>query len=169
MPTLTWRGSGTVLDHELIIYADAYTPTDDELIPTGEIKPVEGTPLDFRKQTRVGDRIESLAATAALGYDHNMVLTGNTDVVRKIAILSDPSSGRTLTVSSDQPGLQFYSGNFLKNQKGKGGKTYVHRGAVCLEAQHFPDAVHHDNFPSILLSPGQEYRQTTIYQFGINQ
>jgi len=94
------------------------------------------------------------------------VLNGKSGDVRPIASLRDPKSGRTLTVMSDQPGLQFYSGNFLKGQKGKAGKTYLHRGAVCLEAQHFPDSVNHDNFPSTLLNPGDEYRQTTIYQFG---
>jgi aldose 1-epimerase len=163
---LSGAGSGSVLDHALTIHADAYTPTDDELIPTGEIAWVEATPLDFRKTTRIGDRVEELTATAAIGYDHNYVLNDHSGDIREVAVLRDPASGRTLKVLSDQPGLQFYSGNFLKGQKGKGGKTYVHRGAVCLEAQHFPDSVNHDNFPTILLASGDEYRQTTIYQFG---
>jgi aldose 1-epimerase len=163
---LAGAGSGTVLDHVLLIHADEYTPTDDGLIPTGKIESLDNLPLDFRKATRIGERIEPLTSTPAIGYDHNYVLKETDRGVREVAVLKDPTSGRTLTVKTDQPGLQFYSGNFLKGQKGKGGKTYVHRGAVCLEAQHFPDSVNHDNFPSILINPGDEYGHTTIYQFG---
>lgn len=158
------HGNGTILDHELMIAASAYTPTDEELIPTGKIEPVEGTPLDFRQPTRIGDRIDQVAKTAALGYDHNWVLKYG-EGVRLAARLVDPESGRVLSVLTDQPGLQFYSGNFLKGQKGKDGKIYEHRGALCLETQHFPDSVNHPDFPSTILEPGRDYYTTTIYRF----
>ncbi len=161
---LSGHGSGTILDHLLMINASSYTPTDDELIPTGEIAPVKGTPLDFSKPTAIGKRMEAVAATAAGGYDHNWVLNYG-EGIRLAARLSDPKSGRVLSVLTDQPGLQFYSGNFLKNQQGKDGKRYVHRGALCLETQHFPDSVNHADFPSTILEPGEDYHTTTIYRF----
>lgn len=160
------HGNGTILDHELQIMADAYTPTDDTLIPTGDVLSVADTPLDFRNSTRIGDRVDTLTDTPAKGYDHNLVLRSPNTGVRPVAILKDPKSGRTLTVLSDQPGLQFYGGNFLFGQEGKDGQTYPYRGALCLEAQHFPDSVNQPNFPSILLDSGDEYAQTTIYRFG---
>lgn len=160
------HGNGTILDHELQIMADAYTPTDDSLIPTGEVSSVVDTPLDFRKSTRIGERVDALTDTPAKGYDHNFVLRNPNTGIRPVAILKDPKSGRSLTVLSDQPGLQFYVGNFLFGQEGKDGQKYQYRGALCLEAQYFPDSVNQPNFPSILLDPGDEYAQTTIYRFG---
>jgi len=158
-------GAETVLDHELQVDADNYTPTDDALIPTGEIASVLGTALDFRKPAALGTHIEALAATPALGYDHNLVLNGDAGTLRHVATLTHAGSGRSMTIETTEPGLQVYSGNFLHGQTGKAGKSYPHRGAVCLETQHFPDAVHHDNFPSTLLEPGQVFGSTTRMTF----
>jgi aldose 1-epimerase len=160
-------GSETVLNHQLKLEADKYTPTDDTLIPTGKIEAVEGTVLDFRKMKKIGARIKKLDDTAALGYDHNFVLNNQTGKVKLAAILCDTESGRVLRVSTDQPGIQFYSGNFLKGQKGKGGKEYAHRSALCLEAQHYPNSVNIEGFPTTILKPEDTYKQITIYSFGV--
>ena len=158
------EGAPTVLDHVLHVDAEYYTPTDDTLIPTGEIRRVVGTPLDFTKGLPLGLHVERLAATPALGYDHNLVLREGTDL-RRVAELRHKPTGRVLTVETTEPGLQLYTGNFLRGQAGKAGKPYAQRSAVCLETQHFPDSVHHRNFPSTLLEPGQEFRSTTRYVF----
>ena len=162
------EGSETVLDHTLRINADKYTPVNDTLIPTGEMKSVEGTPLDFRKMNVIGARIDPLTDTSAIGYDHNFVLNEPTDKDAKqrfAATLKDPKSGRAVQISTTEIGIQFYSGNFLKGQKGKGGKTYAHRSACCLETQHFPDSVNQPNFPTTILKPGEEYKSATTLSF----
>lgn len=162
---LAGHGAPTVLDHLLVIEADQYTPTDETLIPTGLYAPVAGTPLDFTSEARIGDRIASLDDTAAIGYDHNYVLRGGRGIACR---LSDPGSGRVLEIRTDEPGVQFYSGNFLNGQAGKGGKVYAHRSALCLETQHFPDSINHPDFPSTVLRPGEVYSQHTIHRFYVD-
>jgi aldose 1-epimerase len=159
-----------VLDHLLAIDAEHYTPIDATLIPTGEIAPVAGTPFDFRAPTRIGARIDGADEQLANagGYDHNFVLRregGNT--LAHAARATHPPSGRTLDVSTTQPGLQFYSGNFLDGTiRGKEGRSYAHRVGFCLETQHFPDAPNQPAFPSIVLRQGEPYRSRTAFAFG---
>ena len=166
---LAGAGAKTVLGHQLRLNADKYTPTDDTLIPTGEIAKVEGTDLDFRKMIRIGKRVKNFDEKPSLGYDHNFVLNPKAQGKKMVfaGVLREPKSGRTMRIQTTEPGIQFYSGNFLKGQKGKDGKTYAHRSAVCLETQHFPDSINQPKFPTTVLKPGSEYRSQTILQFGV--
>ncbi len=158
-------GQGDVLGHELMIAAEAYTPTDADLIPTGEIKPVKGTPLDFTTPRPIGAQIGQLRKNE-LGYDHNYVLLNGGGSLRLAARVREPVSGRVMEVHSTEPGMQLYTGNFLDGSlTGKRGVVYRKHSALCLETQHFPDSVHHPNFPSIILQLGETYRQTTLYKF----
>jgi aldose 1-epimerase len=145
-------GGGSVLDHELRLNASHYTPTDEGLIPSGEIAPVKGTPLDFTKSTRLGVRFDQLPPKLN-GYDHNFVIDGGGKSLVECARLKDPLSGRVMTASTTEPGVQIYTGNHLKNS------------AVCLETQHFPDSPNQPKFPSAILRPGQTFKSTTVYAF----
>ncbi len=169
---LSGAGSGDVLGERLQIDASHYTPVGAGLIPTGEIAPVEGTPFDFRTATAIGARINDDNAQLKLagGYDHNFVLDRNQGGLAPAARVVDPASGRTLDVETTEPGIQFYSGNFLDGTiTGKDGKVYPHRGGFCLETQHFPDSPNQPNFPSTILRPGQEYKSTTVFTFGVQK
>jgi aldose 1-epimerase len=165
---LAGEGSGTILDHELVIHAKNTTPVNAGLIPTGEIKPVAGTPFDFTKAHKIGERIgqDDQQLTFGGGYDHNWVLDNQSGKLKVAATLYEPKSGRFMEVLTDQPGLQFYSGNFLDGTlTGKSGQKYEHRGALCLETQHYPDSPNHPDFPNTILHPGETLKSTTIYRF----
>jgi aldose 1-epimerase len=165
---LNGAGSGTINDHELMIDADNILPVDATLIPTGKLMKVEGTPFDFRKPAVIGKQIDTTNAQikAGGGFDHNFVLNKTDGSVRKVASAKGNITGITLEVHTDQPGLQFYGGNFLnRNKIGKGGKVYDHRTGFCLEAGHYPDSPNQPDFPTTVLNPGETYKQRTIYKF----
>lgn len=161
-------GEGTILDHILYINASKYTPVNDELIPTGELANVEGTPFDFRKPFVIGERFDQLEGEPP-GYDHNYVIDGPEGVKRLTAKLMDPKSGRFLEVHTTEPGVQFYTGNFLDGTLISGNRTYQQHSGMCLETQHFPDSPNQPDFPTTVLRPGKKFASQTIFKFGVEE
>jgi aldose 1-epimerase len=165
---LRGAGESDILGHLMMLNADKFTPVDAGLIPTGELRPVAGTPFDFRKPTAIGSRIEQNEEQLKLGkgYDHNWVLNRSGNGLSLAARVEEPTSGRVMEVHTTELAIQFYTGNFLDGTlKGKGGKAYGHRSAFCLETQHYPDSPNKPAFPSTELKPGQTYHSTTVYKF----
>ena len=156
-------GAGSVLDHELMLAADRYLPVSETLIPSGQLRPVAGTPMDFAQPTAIGARITEVDG----GYDHNWVLNSQDGSLALAAVVCDSTTGRTMEIRTTEPGIQFYSGNFLDGSKvGRGGVAYHQHHGFCLETQHYPDSPNEPDFPPVVLRPGETYTQTTVHTFG---
>jgi aldose 1-epimerase len=167
---LSGQGNGDILGHDLRLHASRFTPVDSTLIPTGELRPVAGTPFDFRQMIAIGSRIKDADEQLKIagGYDHNWVLESGGDGLNLVAEAYEPTTGRLLQVLTTQPGVQFYSGNFLDGSvRGKGGASYPRRSGFCLETQHFPDSPNHPNFPTTVLRAGQRFESTTVFRFSV--
>jgi aldose 1-epimerase len=175
---LTGGAKRDILDHVLTLNADRFLPVNETLIPTGELKPVSGTPFDFTKPTRIGDRIDDSTDGSAdavqikygMGYDHCWVLSDSSRTLKPIATVFEPTSGRVMTVQTTEPAVQFYTGNFLDGSvTGREGFPYKRRYALCLETEHYPDSPNQPAFPTTVLRPGQTYKTTTVYQFSVKK
>lgn len=169
---LKGAGNGDINDHLMMINADGFTPVDSVLIPIGEIAPVEGTPFDFRTPTAIGVRIaeDNQQLKYGGGYDHNWVVNKAESGLNYAAKVVEPASGRTMEVYTNEPGIQFYGGNFMTGKDvGKDGKVYAYRGAFCLETQHFPDSPNKPQFPTTILNPGEQYYSVCVYKFGVEK
>ena len=165
-------GKGDILNHQVMIPADKFTPVDSTLIPIGDLRPVEGTPFDFRKPTAIGARINQQDEQLKFGggYDHNWVINKEMGYLGVMARVYEPATGRVLEVLSTEPGLQFYPGNFLAGKiTGKGGWVYQFRNGFCMEPQHYPDSPNQPAFPSVVLRPGKIYKNTIVYRFGVEK
>lgn len=165
---LSGEGNGSILKHELKLYASRFTPADGGAIPTGELRSVERTPMDFRRSTVIGARIDADDEQLRFGhgYDHNFVLDGDVAAMKPAAELYDPSSGRLLEISTTEPAIQFYSGNFLDGTiRGESASPYQKHAGLCLETQHYPDSPNHPDFPSTILKPGDTFRSKTVFKF----
>ena len=163
---LAGAGDGTILNHRLTLHADKFLPVDSTLIPTGELAPVAGTPMDFTKPQKIGQRIKQVGGEP-IGYDHCYIINGEAGELRPAAKVVDPESGRVMEVSTTEPAVQFYSGNFLDGSEGGGG--YPQYGGFCLEAEHYPDSPNQPAFPNTILKPGDTYTQTTVHKFSVQK
>lgn len=162
---LKGEGNGTILEHKLQLNAKEFTPVDNGLIPTGEIKSVEGTPLDFTQLQTIGSRIDKVDKKFSGGYDHNFIITKSEEPLSMVCKVVEPESGRVMEIYATMPGAQFYSGNFLNGFKGKGGKAYNQHYAFCIEPQYYPDSPNKPNFPSCILNAGEERKEIILYKF----